>query len=149
MAVPNFDDVLSAVNQSELKGAELRKFAMEQLAQLPHYNWCGIYRLAGETLYLDEYVGAETDHTEIPVGRGVCGTAVAQRQNQVIANVHELDNYLACSLTTKSEIVVLIYGASGEILGQIDIDGHEFNAFDSKDEVFLEELAKLLADRWN
>jgi len=99
-------------------------------------------------LVLDEYVGAETDHTHIPVGRGVCGTAVAQNANQVIEDVTALDNYLACSLTTKSEIVTLIRDASGAILGQIDIDGHTVGAFDSTDEAFLDALGELLAARW-
>ena len=142
---------------------------MEQLDTLDTYNWSGIYRLEGDTLVLDEYVGAATDHTHIPVGRGVCGTAVAERANQVIEDVRELENYLACSLQTRSELVVLIYEAvpaetpiptlpplarssqQGEglkILGQIDIDGHQVGAFDSTDEALLTEMAKILAERW-
>ena len=98
-------------------------------------------------MILDEYVGAHTDHTHIPVGRGVCGTAVAENQNQVIEDVRELSNYLACSIQTRSEIVVLI--RQGEtILGQIDIDGHTVGAFDATDESLLEAIAELLADRW-
>lgn len=97
---------------------------------------------------LDEYVGEATDHVRIPVGRGVCGTAVAERSNQVIEDVRSLSNYLACSLKTRSELVVLIYALDGSILGQIDIDGHKVGAFDATDEAFLEELAKVLAERW-
>ncbi len=140
--------ILSAVQKSELSGAPLRKLAMEQLDTLPTYNWSGIYRLEGDTLVLDEYVGAATDHTRIPVGRGVCGTAVAERANQVIADVRELSNYLSCSVNTRSEIVVLIYTPAGDILGQIDIDGHEVGAFDESDEKMLEGLAAILAARW-
>ncbi len=121
---------------------------MSALDALPEYHWSGIYRLEGDTLVLDAYVGAATDHTHIPVGRGVCGTAVAERSNQVIADVRELDNYLACSLQTRSEIVVLIYSEDGTILGQIDIDGHTVGAFDASDESMLEELARELAARW-
>jgi GAF domain-containing protein len=121
--------------------------AMELLDRLPDYNWSGIYRLEGDELVLDEYVGAATDHTRIPVGRGVCGTAVAENQNQVIEDVRDLENYLACSTQTRSEIVVLI--RSGEqILGQIDIDGHRVGAFDQSDEMLLERIAKVLAERW-
>lgn len=122
---------------------------MEQLDSLEAYNWSGIYRLEGETLILDEYVGAATDHTRIAVGVGVCGTAVAEGKNQVIDDVRELSNYLACSLETRSELVVLIWDSKHEILGQIDIDGHTVGAFDASDEEMLEAIAKILAERWN
>ncbi len=141
----SFLDTLTA--QPEI-GAPLRKKAMKMLSELPEYNWSGIYRLEGDTLVLDEYVGAATDHTRIAVGVGVCGTAVAQNANQVIDDVRQLTNYLACSTQTRSEIVVLIH-RNGEILGQIDIDGHTVGAFDKTDEAFLERVASLLADRWN
>ena len=122
---------------------------MEQLGSLDTYNWSGIYRLEGDTLILDEYVGAITDHTRIAVGVGVCGTAVAERKNQVIADVRELSNYLACSLETRAELVVLIFSPTHEILGQIDIDGHTVGAFDASDEAMLESMAKTLAKRWH
>lgn len=121
---------------------------MEALDSLPNYDWSGIYRLEGDTLVLDAYVGAVTDHTRIPVGRGVCGTAVAENQNQVVDDVRELENYLACSLQTRSEIVVLIRDKEGHVLGQIDIDGHRVGAFDSSDEGLLERLGELLAANW-
>ena len=139
--------ILDAVRSSTLTGFGLRAFAMAQLDSLETYNWSGIYRLEGETLVLDAYVGAATDHTHIPVGRGVCGTAVAENANQVIEDVRELTNYLACSTQTRSEIVVLIRRGA-EILGQIDIDGHTVGAFDASDEALLESLAQLLAERW-
>lgn len=139
--------IIGAVRGSALTGSELRQFAMEQLDTLETYNWSGIYRLEGDTLVLDAYVGAETDHTQIPVGRGVCGTAVAEDSNQVIEDVRELTNYLACSTQTRSEIVVLIRRGS-EILGQIDIDGHTVGAFDASDEAMLESIAAILAERW-
>jgi GAF domain-containing protein len=139
--------ILNELNASTLSGFELRKFAMEQLDQLQDYNWSRIYRLEGETLVLDAYVGAATDHTHIPVGRGVCGTAVAEDKNQVITDVRELTNYLACSTQTRSEIVVLIRKGD-TILGQIDIDGHRVGAFDSSDEQLLEDMAAILAKRW-
>lgn len=142
-----FARVLGAVSESELTGFELRQFAMDQLGSLSTYDWSGIYRLEGEMLYLDAYNGAATDHTEIPVGRGVCGTAVAEDANQVIEDVRELENYLSCSAFTRSEIVVLIR-KDEEILGQIDIDGHQVGAFDAEDEQFLEELAEVLSARW-
>jgi len=136
-----------ALAGSTLTGSALRRHAMELLDELPTYDWSGIYRLVGETLVLDEYVGAATDHTHIPVGRGVCGTAVAEDRNQVIDDVRQLDNYLACSFQTRSEIVVLIR-KDGRILGQIDIDGHTVGAFDHTDEAMLEQVANLLAEKW-
>jgi GAF domain-containing protein len=141
------EKILNALSASELIGAELRKHAMELLDELPAYNWSGIYRLEGDTLVLDEYVGAATDHTRIPVGRGVCGTAVAENTNQVIEDVRELSNYLSCSTQTRSEIVVLI--RQGEtVVGQIDIDGHTVGAFDKTDERLLEGIGDILSANW-
>lgn len=139
--------IVESVRNAPFGGEPLRKFAVEQLDTLPTYDWSGIYRLEGEMLHLDAYVGAATDHTEIPVGRGVCGTAVADNANQVIEDVRELSNYLACSVQTRSEIVVLIRNED-QILGQIDIDGHTVGAFDASDEKMLEEIAEVLAERW-
>ncbi len=140
--------ILAAIRASALSGRALREDAMQRLDQLPDYNWSGVYRLEGDMLVLDAYVGASTDHTHIPVGRGVCGTAVAEDRNQVIEDVRTLDNYLVCSTQTRSEIVVLIRRGD-EILGQIDIDGHRVGAFDASDEALLESLAAHLADRWD
>lgn len=142
------NEILSKIQSSSKRGFGLRQEAMELLDTLPDYNWSGIYRLEGEKLLLDAYVGEPTDHTEIPVGRGVCGTAVAEDKNQVIEDVRELSNYLSCSVKTRSEIVVLIRDSEGKILGQIDIDGHRVGAFDKSDEAFLEKMAEILAQRW-
>jgi L-methionine (R)-S-oxide reductase len=140
--------VLEGVKQCPDAGAALRLEAMQLLSQVPNYDWCGIYRLEGDTLILDQYVGEETDHTRIPVGRGVCGTAVAEDKNQVVDDVRELENYLSCSINTRSEIVVLIRRES-EVLGQIDVDGHTAGAFDESDERMLDALAEVLAERWD
>ena len=114
--------------------------------RLPHYRWVGVYLLDVGMLNLGPYVGEPTEHTLIPVGQGVCGTAVALKQNQVVPDVRTLDNYLACSALTRSEIVVLIRDpATGTILGQIDADGHEVGAFDASDEAFLEQVAARFA----
>lgn len=141
--------LLARLDALEGTGFAYRQAAMSLLDELPDYNWSGIYRLEGDTLVLDAFVGAATDHTHIPVGRGVCGTAVAERRNQVIEDVRELTNYLSCSAQTRSELVVLIYTSDGEILGQIDIDGHRVGAFDASDEALLEDFASRLAQRWS
>ncbi len=141
------DEILHALTQGNERGAELRQKAMRLLDALPGYDWSGVYRLEGDELVLDEYVGAATDHDRIPVGRGVCGTAVAEDRNQVVDDVRELTNYLSCSAQTRSEIVVLIR-KDGRVLGQIDIDGHQVGAFDRSDEEMLERVAEALAERW-
>ncbi len=140
-------EFLNELRSKNLSGALLRKAAMQGLFELPGYDWCGVYRLEKDTLVLDEYVGEETDHTHIKVGVGVCGTAVAEDENQVIADVTKIENYLSCSLSTRSEIVVLIRDGS-IVLGQIDIDGHAVGAFDYSDEKFLQDLADFLSDNW-
>ena len=112
----------------------------------PAWDWVGVYLLAGGELVLGPYVGAPTDHARIPVGRGVCGTAVATGANQVVADVRRLDNYLACSTSTRSEIVVLIRH-EGEIVGQFDVDSDAASAFGPEDEALLEALAELAGPR--
>ncbi len=144
----DYESVVGLILASKLRGAGLRRRAMEILSTLPGYDWSGVYRLEGDELVLDGYVGAPTDHVRIPIGRGVCGTAIVEDANQVVADVRELTNYLACSTSTRSEIVVLIRGPSGGVLGQIDIDAHDVGAFGPDDERFLERVAEFLARRW-
>lgn len=141
------EPVRASLRNSPETGAAFRYAAMEALSKLPGYDWCGIYRLQDGVLVLGEYVGAATDHTRIPVGIGVCGTAVKENRNVVVEDVRSLENYLSCSLQTRSEIVVLIR-KDGKVIGQIDIDGHKVGAFDETDEAFLEDLATLIAERW-
>jgi len=140
------DDIRALIARAATPDDAIRG-TMEYLhGRRPDYHWVGVYRLEGDTLILGPYVGPATDHVRIPVGRGVCGTAVAENRNQVIANVQELDNYLSCNLETRSEIVVLIREpATGRVLGQIDVDGTRVNAFGHGEESFLESVAALLA----
>ena len=145
------ENIVNRIEQlvdSELPRDEVLRAAVRVLKQeREHYDWTGIYLLEGDTLVLHNYIGKPTEHTHIPVGQGVCGTAVAERANQVVGDVTELDNYLACSLETRSEIVVLI--RSGErIFGQIDIDSDRVNAFTEDDESLLARVADLLARRF-
>lgn len=112
--------------------------------RLPRYQWVGVYVLNGEYLDLGPYAGAPTVHTRIPVGVGVCGKAALTGHNQRVADVRALTNYLACSPTVRSEIVVLVR-AGDRVVGQIDADSDEAGAFDEGDERFLGEVAALLA----
>ena len=119
--------------------------AMELIRERhPRYAWVGVYLLRGDVLELGPFAGSPTEHTRIPVGVGVCGTAVAERANRVIADVRRLDNYLACSPSVRSEIVVLIWHGN-DIIGQIDADSDDLDAFGPDDEAFLTEAASILA----
>lgn len=114
-----------------------------------HYNWVGFYFKNGDKdeLKLGPYVGAPTDHTIIPFGKGICGQVAVSNQNFVVPDVNAQDNYIACSITVKSEIVIPIF-VNGKNIGQIDIDSNTIDPFTEKDERFLEfvcgEVAKLL-----
>lgn len=127
---------------------EALRYAVQILKQeREHYNWVGIYLVEGDTLILHNYIGKPTEHTHIPIGKGVCGVAVAEGANQIVGDVTKLDNYLACSVETRAEIVVLIRRGT-EILGQIDIDSDQENAFNESDESLLSRVADLLARRF-
>jgi len=104
-----------------------------------YYNWVGFYFANHEnkTLHLGPYVGAETDHTVIPFGKGICGQVAESNANFVVPDVADQDNYIACSFTVKSEIVVPLF-VNGKNIGQIDIDSHVINPFTEADERFLE-----------
>lgn len=108
-------------------------------ADVPYYNWVGFYFRNGnkEELKLGPYVGAPTDHTIIPFGKGICGQVAVSNQNFVVPDVSAQDNYIACSITVKSEIVIPIFVA-GQNIGQIDIDSNTINPFTEADERFLE-----------
>jgi L-methionine (R)-S-oxide reductase len=123
--------------------------AVHYVASLsPQFNWVGIYVLKGNFLELGPFMGAESEHTRIRVGQGVCGTAVAEDADQNISDVRALDNYLACSLETRSELVVLIRDTKGKILGQIDIDSHTPNAFGPAEEEAVKKVADELGVLW-
>jgi GAF domain-containing protein len=100
--------------------------------------------LRGNELELEAFAGRETEHTRIPVGTGVCGTAVAEQRDQNVADVSRAGNYLACNLFTKSELVVLIRRGD-HILGQIDIDSDVPNGFGEREHADVKEVADALA----
>jgi L-methionine (R)-S-oxide reductase len=111
----------------------------------PSWDWSGIYLMKDGVLVLGPST-APADHDRIEVGEGVCGTAVAEDRNQVIEDVREVENYLACSIHTRSELVVLIRH-EGSIVGQFDIDSDTVGAFSVEDEALLEGLAEVVAPR--
>ena len=107
--------------------------------EIPYYNWVGFYFANHEnkTLHLGPYAGEATDHTVIPFGKGICGQVAESNQNFVVPDVQAQDNYIACSFTVKSEIVVPLF-VNGNNIGQIDIDSHVLDPFTAADERFLE-----------
>ena len=115
----------------------------------PAWDWTGIYLLVDEALVIGPFAGSDTEpeHSLIRVGEGVCGTAVAENETQIVEDVRELDNYLACSLATRSELVVLIHDAGGTVVGQFDVDSDAVGAFSEADASLLEEVASVVAPR--
>jgi len=102
------------------------------------------YMLHGNELQLEAHAGRDTDHTRIPVGKGVCGTAVVTKQDQNVPDVNAIGNYLACNTFTKSELVVLIRRGD-HILGQIDIDSDVPDGFGEREHTDVKEVADALA----
>ena len=149
----NFEELKPKVTEITSNSIISREEKMLKICKLlknsiDYYNWVGFYFRNGEKeeLILGPYVGASTDHTVIPFGKGICGQVAVSNKNFVVPDVAAQDNYIACSLTVKSEIVVPLF-VNGENIGQIDIDSHVLNPFTEADERFLEfvneEIAKL------
>ncbi|GAA0740099.1 GAF domain-containing protein [Gaetbulibacter jejuensis] len=116
-------------------------------ANITYYNWVGFYFKNGDKneLKLGPYVGEPTDHTIIPFGKGICGQVAVSNQNFVVPDVSAQDNYIACSITVKAEIVIPIF-VNGENIGQIDIDSNTPDSFTEADERFLEFVCKQVAE---
>ena len=111
---------------------------------LPHFTWAGIYLLEGDELVLGPYLGKPSPHTRIPLGRGICGAAATEKATIIVDDVNSDPRYLACSLETKSEIVVPIMRGD-QVLGEIDIDSDRAAAFGATDRELLERVAAALA----
>ena len=132
---------VSAILSTSDSSIENRLQAVCELLKntVSYYDWVGFYFKNGnkEELKLGPYSGLPTDHTIIPFGRGICGQVAVSNQNFVVPDVSAQDNYIACSLTVKSEIVVPLF-LNGENVGQIDIDSNTTDPFTEQDERFLE-----------
>ena len=143
---PKITEILSETNLS--REEKLLHICQLLKDSVDYYNWVGFYfaNQESKTLHLGPYVGAETDHIVIPFGKGICGQVAVSNENFVVPDVAAQDNYIACSFTVKSEIVVPLF-VNGENIGQIDIDSHVLNPFTEADERFLEfvnqEIAKI------
>jgi L-methionine (R)-S-oxide reductase len=114
--------------------------------RMPHYDWVGIYLLNGNELVLGPFTGRPSPHTRIPLGRGICGAAAAEKATIVVDDVNTDPRYLACSVDTRSEIVVPIM-RDNDVLGEIDVDSDRRAAFGAADRALLESVAGFLAAR--
>ena len=150
MTFENLKPLVAAIVAKEKTTRDEKLLAICQLLtdSIEYYNWVGYYfaNHDTQTLHLGPYVGAETDHTVIPFGKGICGQVALSNNNFMVPDVAAQDNYIACSFTVKSEIVVPLF-VDGVNIGQIDIDSHVLDPFTTADERFLEfvnqEVSKL------
>ena len=133
-----------AFAREEGREALLRTAAEKIRAAGPPYTSVYLYMLHGQELVLEAFAGRETEHTHIPVGVGVCGTAVASGQDQNVPDVRAVENYLACNAWTRSELVVLIRRGN-LILGQIDIDSDVPDPFTPEETAAVRQVADALA----
>ena len=113
---------------------------------ITYYDWVGFYFKNGEKeeLKIGPYAGATTDHTIIPFGKGICGQVAVSNKNFVVADVSSQDNYIACSLSVKSEIVIPLF-VNNVNIGQLDIDSNTIDPFTHEDERFLEFVCESVA----
>ena len=143
------EGLLTAI-RSAVAAAPNAKAAMTQALRLlkdalPYYSWAGIYLLEGDELVLGPYFGKPSPHTRIPLGRGICGAAATEKATIIVDDVNADPRYLACSIETRSEIVVPIMNGA-EVLGEIDIDSDQPAAFSASDRALLEQVAALLSE---
>jgi GAF domain-containing protein len=148
MPVLQADKVIASLRGAfarEVGRTEILRTAAEKIrAAGPPYTSVYLYMLHGDELVLEAFAGRDTEHTRIPVGQGVCGTAVATGQDQNVPDVRAVENYLACNTWTRSELVVLIRRGQ-KILGQIDVDSDEPDPFTADEEAQVRAVADALA----
>jgi GAF domain-containing protein len=111
-----------------------------------HYDWVGFYILNEDKtgLFLGPYSGAKTDHTFIPVGKGVCGQVASSGKAMIVQDVSTMDNYLSCSINVQSEIVIPIL-KNGAFVAELDIDSHSPAPFTDDDTLLLEFICTQLS----
>lgn len=150
MEISAFEGIIAEVGGFAATARNLRalqQFCVDIIAQrLACYHWVGFYMLDPgdeKVLVLGPFHGAPTEHVRIPVTEGICGAAVAQGETVIVEDVSADPRYIACSLETKSEIVVPIR-VRGKIVGEIDIDSHTLNAFGADDRRFVEKCAEIV-----
>ncbi|HXG55538.1 MAG TPA: GAF domain-containing protein [Vicinamibacterales bacterium] len=139
-----FNEITLAIDQRP-DAATAMDVAVQTLKdRIVDYTWVGIYLVDGDELVLGPFRGKPSPHTRIPLGRGICGAAATEKATIIVDDVNADPRYLACSIETKSEIVVPIMDGD-RVLGEIDIDGDRIAAFTSDDRELLERVAGLIA----
>ena len=141
---------LSALAENAGDAEELMSIIVGRLQErLPHFNWVGFYMIeesrdgSEPMLVLGPYVGAITPHTRIPLNQGICGAAASSGRTVIVDDVNSDPRYLACSLETKSEIVVPVV-VKGKVVGELDVDSHTPAAFQHDDRQLVEHCARLV-----
>jgi GAF domain-containing protein len=151
MSITTYEDVLErlrlAVGAADSHAEAMSATVSLLKKEMPDYTWVGIYLLEGHDLVLGPFVGKPSPHTRIPLDAGICGAAASARATIIVDDVNTDPRYLACSLETRSEIVVPIMRGT-EVLGEIDIDSDKPAAFGPADRTLLEGAAALLAARF-
>jgi GAF domain-containing protein len=116
-------------------------------ARVPHYHWVGIYLVKNGELQLGPFAGKPTQHTRIPIDQGICGAAARSGLAVIVSDVQSDPRYIACSVETRSEIVVPILDGNNHVIGEIDIDSDVPNAFNEHDQALMERAASLIAGK--
>jgi L-methionine (R)-S-oxide reductase len=138
------NDIIAAIDAAPNAAVAMDDTVRLLKERLPYYTWAGIYLLEGDELVLGPYIGKPSPHTRIPLNRGICGAAASEKATIIVDDVNSDPRYLACSLETRSEIVVPIMRGD-TVLGEIDVDSDGVAAFGDKDRQLLETVANALA----
>lgn len=150
MVIETYSEIAAAIREELARIADpdeaMTRVVTRLKERLPGYTWVGIYLLKGDELVLGPFLGKPSPHARIPLGRGICGAAATERATIVVDDVRTDPRYLACSIETRSEIVVPIM-RGGRVLGEIDIDSDRPAAFGARDRELLESVAATLAEK--
>jgi GAF domain-containing protein len=138
--------VQDAVAELDSETAVLEKAARMIDDFADGYNWTGFYMMRGDHLEVGPYIGPTTEHTRIELNHGICGAAATQKKTVAVDDVQADPRFLACSLSTRSEIVVPLMDGD-ECFGEIDIDSNQPAFFTDADQAMLEAIAEVIVDR--
>lgn len=141
------EELLGVIDRAPSLAEAHQRVCDELFVAFEHYSWVGVYSVDGDGLTLSAWSGPEeTEHTRIGIGEGICGLAAATGETELVPDVAERPEFIACFPSTRSEIVVPIHGPEG-VIGEIDIDSDWLDAFGDVDQEFLETIAVSLGDK--
>lgn len=151
MTKPDFTEVYSKISALVKSGDDdlLLQICALLKQEVYHYDWVGFYILDENKneLVLGPFVGKPTEHTHIPVGKGICGQVAASGETMVVQDVTQVENYISCGLDVQSEIVVPVM-KKGKFVAELDIDSHSPAPFTADDNKFLSQICELITDRF-